>query len=75
MKDKIYHVQKVNQAARSMKEWMDGFNGVSTKYLQNYLSWFIVMGSQIGLKSVYLWIHGCLLKILNGPFPGEHLLR
>jgi len=43
VKDKIYHVQNVNQTARSLKEWMAGFNGVSTKYLQNYLSWFMVL--------------------------------
>lgn len=43
VKDKIYHVQNVNQTTRALKEWMAGFNGVSTKYLQNYLSWFMVL--------------------------------
>jgi len=43
VKDKIYHVQNVNQTTRALKYWMSGFNGVATKYLQNYLSWFIVM--------------------------------
>ena len=36
----IYHVQNVNQTAKNLKSWMDKFNGVSTKYLQNYLNWF-----------------------------------
>lgn len=38
----IYHVQNVNQTAKNLKEWMNQFNGVSTKYLQNYLNWFAI---------------------------------
>lgn len=36
----IYHVQHVNQKAADLKKWLKGFNGVSTKYLQNYLNWY-----------------------------------
>lgn len=36
----IYHVQHVNQKAADLKKWLSGFNGVSTKYLQNYLNWY-----------------------------------
>lgn len=43
VKDKIYHVQNANQTASALKDWMAGFHGVSTKYLQNYLSWFMVL--------------------------------
>lgn len=43
VKDKIYHVQNANQTARAVKDWMTGFNGVATKYLQNYMSWFMVL--------------------------------
>lgn len=43
VKDKIYHVQNANQTAGALKGWMAGFNGVATKYLQNYLSWFMVL--------------------------------
>jgi transposase-like protein len=43
VKDKIYHVQNANQSARALKDWMAGFNGVATKYLQNYLGWFMVL--------------------------------
>lgn len=43
VKDKIYHVQNANQTAGALKQWMSGFNGVSTKYLQNYLCWFMVL--------------------------------
>jgi len=33
-------VQHVNQTAQDLKEWMKEFNGVATKYLQNYLNWY-----------------------------------
>ena len=43
VKNKIYHVQHVNQTAQALRKWMDKFNGVSTKYLQNYLNWYAGM--------------------------------
>ena len=43
VKDKVYHVQYVNNLASRLKKWMKHFNGVSTKYLQNYLNWFMVL--------------------------------
>ena len=43
VKDKIYHVQHVNNTAKRLRQWMQPFNGVSTKYLQNYLNWFMVL--------------------------------
>ena len=38
-----YHIQHVNQTANEMKQWLDGLNGVATKYLPNYLNWFSVL--------------------------------
>jgi len=43
VKDKVYHLQNVNQTTSGLKQWMRKFNGVSTKYLQNYLSWYMVL--------------------------------
>lgn len=40
VKKGIYHVQHVNQTAQDLKKWLEKFNGVSTKYLQNYLNWY-----------------------------------
>jgi transposase-like protein len=41
VKEKIYHVQKVNSLTNEFKLWMRyNFRNVSTKYLQNYLYWF-----------------------------------
>lgn len=35
----IYHIQHVNGYHKRLKKWMDRFQGVSTKYLDNYLFW------------------------------------
>ena len=43
VKDKIYHVQNVNNTAMRLREWMQPFNGVATKYLQNYMNWFMIL--------------------------------
>lgn len=40
---KKYHIQNVNSAHSSIKRWMTKFNGVSTKYLQNYMNWFCLL--------------------------------
>ena len=43
VKDKIYHVQNVNNTAARLRTWMRPFNGVATKYLQNYMNWFMIL--------------------------------
>ena len=43
VKDQVFHVQNVNNLSKRLKSWMHQFNGVSTKYLQNYLNWFLVL--------------------------------
>jgi transposase-like protein len=40
VKDKVFHIQNVNAYDSRLKAWMARFNGVSTKYLPNYLGWF-----------------------------------
>jgi transposase-like protein len=41
--EKAYHVQNVNNMAMRLRKFMGSFNGVATKYLQNYLNWFLVL--------------------------------
>jgi transposase-like protein len=38
--EKIYHIQNVNRIHRQLKDWIRKFNGIATKYLQNYLNYF-----------------------------------
>ncbi|KAB3534811.1 IS1595 family transposase [Alkaliphilus pronyensis] len=41
----IYHIQHINSLHSRLKGWMRDFKGVSTKYLINYLYWFIFLES------------------------------
>jgi len=43
VKDKVYHIQNVNNMDMRLRKWMGQFNGVASKYLQNYLNWFLVL--------------------------------
>ena len=43
IKNKVYHVQNVNNMAARLRTWMRPFNGVATKYLQNYMNWFMIL--------------------------------
>ena len=38
--DGIYHIQHANSFHSRLKSWIREFNGVATKYLDNYLTWF-----------------------------------
>lgn len=40
----IYNIQRVNAYHSHLKTFLAPFYGVSTKYLQNYLNWFIALG-------------------------------
>lgn len=40
VKKGIYHIQHVNNFHNRLKKWMERFQGVATKYLDNYLCWF-----------------------------------
>jgi len=40
-KNGVYHISHVNALHSKLKKWLTGFKGVSTKYLSNYLNWFI----------------------------------
>jgi len=40
VKKEIVHIQNVNSYHSKLKDWMKRFNGVATKNLENYLSWY-----------------------------------
>ena len=50
----IYHVQNVNAYTSRLKNWMVHFHGVSTKYLDNYLSWMCMLDTERELTSYSL---------------------
>jgi hypothetical protein len=40
VKKSIYHIQHVNAYHKRLKQFMERFQCVATKYLDNYLYWF-----------------------------------
>ncbi len=40
VKDKVFHIQNVNNYHGRVKQWVKGFHGVATKNLHKYLGWF-----------------------------------
>jgi transposase-like protein len=61
---KKYHIQNVNGAHSNIKKWMVKFNGVSTKYLQNYMNWYCLLEET---KSHENQSHDFAQKTLNRP--------
>ncbi len=43
VKDKVYHIQNINNIHHLLKDWMRQFNGVASGYLQNYMNWFRII--------------------------------
>ena len=41
-REKPYHTLNVEQLLNGFSEWLKRFRGVATKYLQNYLNWYLV---------------------------------
>jgi predicted Zn finger-like uncharacterized protein len=53
----IYHIQNVNYLHSRLKNWIRKFNGVSTKYLQNYMNYFnLVISIQTEMNQTKLAI-------------------
>jgi len=41
-REKSFHTLNVEQLINGFSEWLKRFRGVATKYLQNYLNWYLV---------------------------------
>jgi len=50
--EKNVHLQSVNQTHAQVRKFLGSFNGVRTKYLQNYLNWYAYKGKLIESKKV-----------------------
>jgi transposase-like protein len=60
--DKKIHVQTVNHTHRELKDFLRQFNGVSSKYLQNYLNLFAYAEKLRESKhTIKQWLIGALL--------------
>jgi transposase-like protein len=78
--DKI-HLQTVNNQHKQIRDFLIPFNGVSTKYLPNYLNWFFYQKSQLANREkVKTLLYTCLmaatsLKWLSKIIQNEILIR
>ncbi len=61
-KDKTIHLQKVNNTHAQLRKFLLPFNGVSSKYLQNYLNWYAYADKIQGSKqTIKQWLIAVLL--------------
>lgn len=52
VKDKVYHVQHVNSLDNLLERWLMKFFRISSKYLQNYLCWFVLLQKTKNAKDI-----------------------
>jgi transposase-like protein len=69
--DKHIHLQHVNNTHAQLRKFLLPFNGVSSKYLQNYLNWFAYAHKLSGTKTT---IKQWFLIILASPLAYELFL-
>ena len=62
--DKNIHLQHVNNTHSQLRAFLLPFNGVSSKYLQNYLNWFAYAKKLSGTKTI---IRQWFFNILSSP--------
>lgn len=64
----IYHIQNVNSYHSQLKSWINRFNGVATKYLSHYLSWFrfleVIKYRNDGATVSKMFVESCLFKTI-----------
>ena len=58
------HLQHVNQTHKQLRDFLRPFNGVSSKYLQNYLNWYVCQKQMAKTKTL---IKQWLITILLSP--------
>jgi hypothetical protein len=65
IKDKCFHVQHVNSLDSRFERWQKQFYWVATKYLQNYLNWFVFLEKVKNIYDKYSEIVKTLFENIN----------
>ena len=55
-----FHVQNVNNYHSRWKGWLRRFNGVSTRYLQHYVSWFRMLDAHPQARTSRFMLHAAI---------------
>ena len=62
-RNKSIHLQKVNNVHSQVRDFIRPFNGVSSKYLQNYLNWYAYKGNLRNSKTTLkMWFVAILMS-------------
>ena len=56
---KVYHLSNINNFHSKLKQFMSRFNGVATKYLDNYVNYFREFRDKIDTFNQLLQLQGC----------------
>ena len=56
---KVYHLSNINNFHSKLKQFMSRFNGVATKYLDNYVNYFNDIRNRIDYFNQLLQLQGC----------------
>lgn len=57
-----FHLQKVNALHHRLKRWLTKFNGVATKYIQNYLNYFRLWDKFTNFKERFIYFFRMSVK-------------
>jgi len=61
--DKTIHLQKVNNVHSQLRKFLSPFNGVSSKYLQNYLNWYAYVDKiKANKQTIKQWVITIMLS-------------
>jgi len=61
VKTKCYHVQHVDSLDNLYERWIKPFYGVATKYLAQYLNWFVFLQKNKGVVNpVMKWVNAIM---------------
>ena len=58
---KVYHINNINNFHSKLKQFMSRFNGVATKYLDNYVNYYSEVRNNIDVFNQLLNINRCYL--------------
>ena len=63
----VYNVQRINSYHSKLKRFIRGFNGVSTKYLNNYLAWnnFVNCGKETVVEKQNILLRCALTAVMK----------
>ena len=64
-----FNIQKINSLHSRLDKWMTQFNGVSSKYLQNYMNYFVILEKSKNIRERFLEIWKWILVNKNAFIP------